>query len=144
MPHGPGGLRYQVWKIQVLPEVITPGLRPTGPVMPIAPPAPELWMPKRLVGEPAQRMPSPNGVDCCVPPMNTMPLLDGKGRRTIERLVRDSEATVLFVARDAETARRAQCLWFLDGGMLTELGPPDRLLDGDGPAAGYFRRRIAA
>lgn len=75
---------------------------------------------------------------------DTDAVLDGNGRRAIEKLVQDSEATVLFVTRDPETARRAQCLWYLDGGTLAEFGPPDELLGGDGPASRYFRPRAVA
>jgi len=65
--------------------------------------------------------------------------LDREGRACIERLLLDSLATTFVVTHDLSLARRADVVWFVEGGELRAAGPPEEILERDGAAASLFR-----
>jgi ABC-type multidrug transport system fused ATPase/permease subunit len=69
--------------------------------------------------------------------------LDAEGGPLIARLL-GRDATVLLVTHDPALARRMETVWFVEDGRVREIGAPGALLDGDGPAARFFRPRPVA
>jgi ABC-type multidrug transport system fused ATPase/permease subunit len=70
--------------------------------------------------------------------------LDADGPTLVERLLRRSDATALMVTHNLDLARRMDQLWYVEDGRIVEVGPPDVVLDGHGPAARFAAPRSAA
>lgn len=70
--------------------------------------------------------------------------LDLDGVAALRRLLEESAATTLFAPRDASLARKADVLWYIDGGQVQVAGPPGELIEHDADVASWFRPRHAA
>ncbi|MFQ5619666.1 MAG: ABC transporter ATP-binding protein [Rhodospirillales bacterium] len=65
--------------------------------------------------------------------------LDPKGRRVLGRILAERRATTLIVTHDTARVAAADAVWYLDQGGLLDQGPGGGVLEGDGPAARFFR-----
>lgn len=70
--------------------------------------------------------------------------LDGDGAELVATLARTADATVLLVTHNLALARLMDTLWFIEQGRLAEVGSPEALLGGNGPAARHFKPRTVA
>lgn len=70
--------------------------------------------------------------------------LDVDGPALVERLVRRSDATTLMITHNLALARRMDEIWFVEDGRIVEVGAPEEVFSGSGPAARFFAPRWAA
>ena len=70
--------------------------------------------------------------------------LDAAGRRLVAKLLGETDATTLIVTHDLALARASDTIWYVEGGVVRESGPPGCVLDQDGPTARFFRPSRAA
>jgi len=66
--------------------------------------------------------------------------LDPVTARVLDRVVSTFPGTVLMVTHRRERLNNVDAVWHVAGGRVVEMGPPDDLLDGDGPTARLFSR----
>ena len=64
--------------------------------------------------------------------------LDPATTGLVDRVLREYDGTTLIVTHRHQRLASADAVWFIDDGHLVESGPPDVLLDGDGPTARFF------
>jgi ABC-type multidrug transport system fused ATPase/permease subunit len=64
--------------------------------------------------------------------------LSGVGVDVLDRLLADHSGTALIVTHRRDVVARCDVVWCLADGRLVEVGPPDRVLAGDGPTARLF------
>ena len=70
--------------------------------------------------------------------------LDAEGPALVLKLLALTDATSLVVTHNPTLARAMDEVWFIDNGTIMETGAPEKLLNGDGPAARFFALRAAA
>jgi ABC-type multidrug transport system fused ATPase/permease subunit len=70
--------------------------------------------------------------------------LDVDGPALVEQLLRGSDATALIVTHNLDLAKRMDVIWYVADGRIAEVGRPDVILHGDGPAARFAAPRSAA
>lgn len=64
--------------------------------------------------------------------------LDGRSAAVVDRVLDDHTGTALVVTHRRALVERADVVWCLRDGRVAEVGPPERLLAGDGPTARLF------
>lgn len=70
--------------------------------------------------------------------------LDADAARVLDRVLADHTGTALVVTHRRELVERADVVWCLVDGCVAEVGPPQRLLTGNGPTARLFADHEAA
>ncbi|ARO88789.1 ABC transporter ATP-binding protein [Nitrosospira lacus] len=64
--------------------------------------------------------------------------LDPRASTVIDRVLAEHRGTVLLVTHHLKHIAAADVIWYLEGGHLVEMGPPDKVLAGTGPIAHFF------
>ena len=64
--------------------------------------------------------------------------LDPATTGVVDRVLREYDGTTLIVTHRRQRLASADVVWFFDSGRLVESGPPEVLLDADGPTAHFF------
>jgi len=70
--------------------------------------------------------------------------LDAQATAVVDRVLAEHRGTVLLIAHRVERLAAADAIWHLDAGRLIEAGPPEQLLNGNGPTARLFHSREKA
>lgn len=70
--------------------------------------------------------------------------LDAQATAVVDRVLAEHRGTVLVIAHRVERLAAADVIWHLDVGRLIEAGPPEQLLNSNGPTARLFRSREKA
>jgi ABC-type bacteriocin/lantibiotic exporter with double-glycine peptidase domain len=65
--------------------------------------------------------------------------LDAQATAVVDRVLAEHKGTVLLITHRAERLATADAIWYLEGGRLLEAGPPEALLQGNGPTAKLFQ-----
>lgn len=61
--------------------------------------------------------------------------LDPKATAVIDRVLAEHQGTVLWITHRPDRLRSADVIWYMENGRLVEVGSPETLLNGNGPAA---------
>jgi ABC-type multidrug transport system fused ATPase/permease subunit len=65
--------------------------------------------------------------------------LDAQATAVVDRVLAEHKGTVLIITHRKERLAAADVIWYLENGRLVEKGPPEVLLNSDGPTARLFR-----
>ncbi|MBF2008939.1 MAG: ABC transporter ATP-binding protein [Chlorogloeopsis fritschii C42_A2020_084] len=65
--------------------------------------------------------------------------LDAQATTVVDRVLAEHKGTVLIITHRKERLAAADVIWYLENGRLVEKGPPEVLLNSDGPTARLFR-----
>jgi ABC-type multidrug transport system fused ATPase/permease subunit len=65
--------------------------------------------------------------------------LDAQATGVVDRVLAEHKGTVLIITHRKERLAAADVIWYLENGRLVEKGPPEVLLNSDGPTARLFR-----
>lgn len=63
--------------------------------------------------------------------------LDFQASMIIDRIIAEHHGTILLATHQLKHIKAADIVWYLEGGQLIEVGPPDKILNQNGPTA-YF------
>lgn len=63
--------------------------------------------------------------------------LDFQASMIIDRIIAEHHGTILLATHQLKYIKAADIVWYLEGGQLIEVGPPDKILNQNGPTA-YF------